>query len=60
MSNPEYIITSTIERPNGIRVEVTVTVPMSESDTDVLDLAEHTQLAATRTMSATMSKQMPF
>lgn len=42
----EWRFTSTIERPDGMRVEVDITVPEGVATKDVLDQSEIAQMAA--------------
>ncbi|AUI56760.1 hypothetical protein B1H26_40265 [Amycolatopsis sp. BJA-103] len=44
----EWTFRSEVVTPHGIRVEVAVSVPTDLAGTDVLEVAEHAQMAATR------------
>jgi phage portal protein BeeE len=49
---PEWRFTSTSETPNGIRVEVIITVPEKAAGVDVIELTEVAQMACARVTSA--------
>ncbi|MBP2331274.1 hypothetical protein JOF56_011659 [Kibdelosporangium banguiense] len=48
MSAPEWTFESTITTPDGLRADVTVTVPQSQAWPDVAEVAEIAQICASR------------